>query len=211
MIAGPLFFLLCIKDLSNIISDKSDYFWFTDDTRIINTNSNHLAFRKNINEIFTEINEWFQVSLFSLNYGKTFFLQFGTEKNRQLDTQVSLGNKQITDIHSTKFLGLTLDTSLSWKHQVKKFKSKLNIACYTIRSIKLIMSLELLRMTYFSYVNSILSYGKIFWGISSYNTTIFKIQKRKIRVIMSSGRRDSCHELFTQLNSCSLNIHPLYF
>jgi hypothetical protein len=163
----------------------------------------------NVNKVFTEINEWFQVSLFSLNYGKTFFLQFFTKKSRQLDTKIHLGNKRITNIHSTKFLGLTMDISLSWKHQIKEFKSKLNKACYAIRSIKPFLSLEVLRMTYFFNVNSILSYGKIFWGNSSYSKTIFKMQKRKIRVVISSGRRDSCHELFTQLNCCSLNIHPL--
>ena len=54
-------------------------------------------------------------------------------------------------------------------------------------------------MTKFSHVHSILSYGTIFWGNSSYSKSIFKIQKR-IRVIMTSGRKDSCHELFKQLN-----------
>jgi hypothetical protein len=89
------------------MSDKSNLLWFADDTSIITTNSNLLAFRNNINEVFAEINEWFQVRLFSLNYGKMFFLQFGAKKNRQLDTKISLGNKHITNIHSTKFLGLT--------------------------------------------------------------------------------------------------------
>ena len=110
------------------MSDKSNPLWFTGDTSISTTNSNLLSFRNNINEVFTEINEWFQVSLFSLSYGKTFLLQFGTKKNRQLDTQPSLGNKRITNIHSTTFLGLTIDTSLSWKYQIKEFVSKLNKA-----------------------------------------------------------------------------------
>ena len=207
----PLFFPLCIKALSKIMSDKFNPLWFADDTSIRTTNSNLLSFRNNVNGVFTEINEWFQVSLFFLSYGKTFFLQFGTEKNKQLDTQISLGNKCITNIHTTKFLGLTIDNSLSWKYQIKEFISKLNKACYAIRSVKLFMSLEVLRMTYFSYINSFLSYGKISGWNLSYSETIFKIQKKKNRVVMSSGRRDSCHELFTQLNSCNLNIHPLYF
>jgi len=105
-------------------------------------------------------------------------LQFGTKKNRELDTQISLGNKRITNIHSTKFLGLTIENSLSWKHQIKEFISKLNKACYTIRSVKLFVSLVVLRMSYFSYVNSILSYGKIYRGNLSYSKTIFKKKKK---------------------------------
>ena len=60
------------------------------------------------------------------------------------------------------------------------------------------MSLETLRLIYFSFVHSVPSYGIIFWGNSSYSRSIFKVQKRIIRVIMTSGRRDSCSELFRQ-------------
>jgi hypothetical protein len=66
--------------------------------------------------------------------------------NQQIDTQVSFGNKRLTIIHSTKFLGLTVDTSLSWKYHIEKLKSKLNKACYTINSVKLFMSLEVHKM-----------------------------------------------------------------
>jgi len=59
------------------MSDKSNLLWFADDTSIIITDFDLLAFRNNIDEVFMEINEWFQVSLFSLNYHKTFFLHFG--------------------------------------------------------------------------------------------------------------------------------------
>jgi hypothetical protein len=210
-ILGPLFFLLYINDLSKIMSDKSNPLWLADAMSIITTNSNLLTFRNNINEVFTAINEWFQGSLFALNYGNFFFLEFVTKKNRQLNTQISFGGKHITNIHSTKYLGLTIDTSMSWKYQTEEFESKLNTACYAIRSIKPFMSLEVLRMTYFSYFNLIILYGKIFWWNSSYSKSIFKIWKRKTRVVMISGMRDSCHELFTQLNSCNLNIHSPYF
>jgi len=54
-------------------------------------------------------------NLLSLNYDKTYFLQFVTKKYQQIDTQMSFGNKHITNVHSTKFEGLTIDNSLSWK------------------------------------------------------------------------------------------------
>ena len=34
----------------------------------------------------------------------------------------------ITTIHSTKILGLSIDTSLSWKYHIEELKSKLNKA-----------------------------------------------------------------------------------
>jgi hypothetical protein len=70
-----------------------------------------------------------------------------------------------TPIHSTKFLGLTIDTSLSWKYHIEELKSKLNKACYAVRSFEPFISLEVLKVSYFSYVHSVLSYGIIFLGI----------------------------------------------
>jgi hypothetical protein len=91
----------------------------------------------------------------------------------------------MTVINTTKFLGLTIDTSLSWKYHIEELKSKLKEVCYAINSFKPFMSLEVLRMAYFFFcVRSILSSGIIFWGNSSYNTSILKIQGRIIRVII---------------------------
>jgi len=63
--------------------------------------------------------------------------------------QVSFANKHITNTHSTKFLGLTIDTSISWKDHIQELTAKLNKACYAIRSFQLLVSLNVLRMTYF--------------------------------------------------------------
>jgi len=104
--------------------------------------------------------------------------------NQIIGTQISFGNKHMTVINTTNFLGLTIDTSLSWKYHIEELKSKLNKACYAINSVKPFMSLEVLRMAYFFYVHSILSSGVIFWGNSSYNASILKIQRRIIRGII---------------------------
>ena len=114
--------------------------------------------------------------------------------------QVSFGNRKITTVQSLKFLGLTIDTTLTWKHHIGELTSRLNKACYAIRSIKLFMSLDALRSTYFSYAHSIISYGIIFWENSFYSEDTFKIQKRTIRIIMNSSRNASCQQLFKELN-----------
>jgi hypothetical protein len=44
-----------------------------------------------------------------------------------------------------------------------------------------------------------MTYGQVFWGNSHYSNTIFKIQKRAIRVIMGLKSRDFCREHFKKL------------
>jgi len=101
-------------------------------------------------------------------------------------------------------LGLIIDSQLSWGEQIITLTSKLNKACYSIRAVKSCMSLEVLRTIYFSYAHSAASYGIIFWGNSHFSTNIFKVQKRIIRIITNTGRCNSCHLLFKQLQILSL-------
>jgi hypothetical protein len=68
------------------------------------------------------------------------------------------------------------------------------------------VSHESLRIIYY-YFHAVMSYGIIFWGNSSYsdNMSIFKLQKRIIRIITNSRNRDSCKDLFKKLD-----ILPFY-
>jgi len=105
----------------------------------------------------------------------------------------------------TKFLGLIIDDSLSWKAHIDQMMSKLNTAYFVILMLQAIMSTETLKMVYFAYVHSIISYRIILGGNQPYSKKIFKIQKRVIRIITNSRMRDSCRELFQRLE-----ILPLY-
>jgi len=82
----------------------------------------------------------------------------------------SFANKHITNIHSTKFLGLTIDTSVSLKDHIQELTAKLNKACYAIRSVKPLVSLNVLRMIYFWYVHSIWIF---YFGITHNTANVF--------------------------------------
>jgi hypothetical protein len=62
-------------------------------------------------------------------------------------------------IPNVPFLGLKIDNFLTWKDYIDVLIDKLNRSCFAIRSVKSILSLETLKMVYYSYVHSILNYG----------------------------------------------------
>ena len=80
----------------------------------------------------------------------------------------------------------------------------MNTVCFVIRMIQAIMSTETLRMVYFAYIHSVMSFGIFFWENQPYSEKIFKIQKRVIRIITNSRIRDSCRELFKKLETLPL-------
>jgi hypothetical protein len=167
-------------------------------------------FEKDINTAILKLNKWFHSNLLLLNLEKTYFPQFVTKNINTVDLHISYENKQITSVHSTIFLGLTIDNNLLWHNHIDQMIPKLNKASYVIRFIKLLLSLESLKMIYFSIVHSIISYGIIFWGSSTHTESIFKIQKRVIRIITNSGSRNSCRDLFKELSILPLQSQYIF-
>ena len=141
---------------------------FADDTSIVTSNSNLEDFNNNVNFVMMELINWFWGNLLTLNYDKTHFLQFLTKKN-EIKLQITASNTIITNVNSTKFLGLVIDGALSWRDHIIEVTSKLNRACYDIRMLKPLIPQNMLRMIYFSYVHSVMSYRIIFWGNSHHS------------------------------------------
>ena len=127
-----------------------------------------------------------------------------------MKSQIMASNSIITNINSTKFLGQTIDCTLSWREHISCLTSKLSKACYAIWAIKPFMSPSVLRTVYFLYFHSVMSYGVIFWGNSHLNNNIFKIQKRIIRILANKGKRDSCRNLYKQLQILTLSSQYIF-
>jgi hypothetical protein len=69
-----------------------------------------------------------------------------------------------------------------------------------IRNIKPFMPVNTMKTIYYSYFHPVMTYGLIFWGNSSHADKDFKLQKRVIRVIMGCSYRESCPDVFKELN-----------
>jgi hypothetical protein len=57
-----------------------------------------------------------------------------------------------------------------------------------------------LKLVYFAYFHSVMSYGVIFWGNSTDSKRVFIIPKKIIRIMTGAKRRVSCRELFKKFN-----------
>jgi hypothetical protein len=63
----------------------------------------------------------------------------------------------------TKFLGLIIDDTLSWKQHIDQVINKMCVACCAVRNIQFLVSFTL-RIIYFAHIYSVLSYGTILGG-----------------------------------------------
>jgi hypothetical protein len=127
-----------------------------------------------------------------------------------LDIKVEYDSRFITNTYFTRFLGLTFDNTLYWKSHIDQLLPKLSTACYAITVMKPLMSQATLVMIYYAYFQSIMNYGIIFWGNSSYSINIFRLQKKVIRIITNSRSRDSCSVLFNTLKILTLQSQYIF-
>ena len=204
-ILGPLLFLIYINDLPLLAGINSKIVLFADDTSTIITCSNREDLTTALYKTLSNINLWFKANFLSLNINKTCLLQFRT--NNKIDNTLELKylNETILNVSSVKFLGLLVDDTLSWGQHINQLASKLSSACYAIRTLTPLLSKNAIRMLYFSYAHSIISYGIIFWGNSSNSIKIFKQQKKILRIMTNSKKIESCRKLFKKMK-----ILPFY-
>jgi hypothetical protein len=174
-IFGPLLFLLYINDLPKVVNDKSIPILFADDTSILVTSTNKNYFETKITATFNLINEWLGINLLSINFTKTRYFQFTTKNKPNTQIKVAFDNNQITTISNIKFLGIYINDTGNCKHHIEYILPKLSAACYAMRIIKQYVSLESLKIVYYSNFNSIMNYGLLFLGISSHNKKIFSL------------------------------------
>jgi hypothetical protein len=146
--------------------------------------------------------------LLSLNYNKTQYIQFRTKTDPRNEIIIGYDNNYISNNIDTKFLGLIIDTVV---HQTgRQLLKKLSKTCYTMRILKPIMSIDTLKIVYYSYFHSLIMYGIIFWGNSSLSLQVFKSQKRIIRIMYGLCPMDSCRDAFKILRILLLKSQYIY-
>jgi hypothetical protein len=116
----------------------------------------------------------------------------------------------ISNDNRVKFLGLTLDTTLSWEGHINSVISKLNSVCFILWSLKRFISAETMRAIYFAYALSIMTYGIIFWGYSRYSVKVFMMQKSMIKIMTNLTPRDSRKVMFKELKILHLFSKYIY-
>jgi hypothetical protein len=113
---------------------------------LVITHPNHTDFSKDIPSAFKQLNKWFAANLLSLNLKKTQYVQFMTKNTPIREISISCNNTSILNTSNTKFLGLVITNSLSWKDHITQVITKLSKACYVLRCIRPFMCQDALKI-----------------------------------------------------------------
>ena len=186
-VLGPLLSLIFINDLPNI-SKHLTFCFFADDTNIYYESSNLLHIQKIVNRELRKVHKWLEANRLALNIDKTNFVIFHSQQRKITDQIVlRIGRKKINQETCVKFLGVLLDSNLSWESHLTELSKKLarTTGLFYMYKIRHYAPMDTLILLYYGLFESFLSYGVSVWGSTypMYTDPIFILQKRILKII----------------------------
>uniref|UniRef100_A0A023EYV3 Putative rna-directed dna polymerase from transposon x-element reverse transcriptase n=1 Tax=Triatoma infestans TaxID=30076 RepID=A0A023EYV3_TRIIF len=158
-VLGPLLFLIFINEVGGQVPCK--VILYADDTTLV-TRSNETKLALNIaQDNLKQLKTCIAENELILNEEKTFTKEFMIKRQEKST--------------STNFLGIILDSGISWKNHISELNSKLSKVIYLLRSLKDELRAETLRTAYFGLFHSKLSYGIVLWGGAPDAVTTFRL------------------------------------
>lgn len=213
-ILGPVLFLLYVNGLASVLMQgvgvsSGRICQFADDTSQVLEASSVAGLSLVCSRAAKLMSDWCSNHYLELNVKKTGVITFNKKLGVGESLYVKLNSRSIPVAEHIKFLGVILDANLSWECHIRSLKSKLASNCALIRRLREIVSIESFRIFYFSNIQSVISYGIVFWGSSPFAMEVFKTQKRIIRCMLKLAPRSSCKPHFPALGI--LTVPSLYY
>ena len=201
-ILGPLLFLIYINDMNKAIQNSQVYH-FADDTNLLFSHKNEKTLKKIANKDLQNLYEWLCANRLSLNVAKTEFMIF-RPPHKQLTNRVvlKLNRTKIFESTKIKYLGIILDSRLTWKEHINELSKKLNRSMGMLFKTRDFCPPSILKNLYHSIFNSHVNYGLPVWGYASdiLLDKIIKAQKKAIRTITFSKYTEHVAPLLKKLN-----------
>ena len=189
-ILGPILFLLYINDLTSV-SEYCFSVLFADDTNMFITGKDMDVLCHQLNADLRNVQEWLQCNKLSLNVLKTHYMVF-TPRNRVIgDVDVKIQGVQIQRVYATKFLGVQIDSQLTWKTHIKYTCKKLSKCVGILCKARNKLYKSTLISLYSSFAYPYFIYCNHVWGKNypSCLERISLIQIKFIRIITCSPFR----------------------
>lgn len=210
-VLGPVLFIIYINSLLTLNS-AGEILSFADDTAVFYSADTWQNLKQIVVDDFTNIKNWFDSNMLTINSMKTKYLPFTSLANNL----PNFGPMNITatliieEAHSMKYLGIVIDKHLRWDLQVKNVTKKIRGLLSRFKYLKQYLGINQLKTIYFALIQSHLSYGIIGWGAVA-NCYLYKLnvlQKWFLKIILNKTYTYSSDSLFQEMNV--MGVRQLY-
>ena len=187
---------------------------FADDTNMFGTDNDLEALIVNVNTELEKIVKWLNANKLSLNIEKTHYMLFRNKGKVVKETcKVYMNRQEISEVETTKFLGVIIDNRLNWKHHIDSICNKVSKNIGIILTARRVFNKNTLLSLYYSFIYPYFTYCIHVWG-SAYKTRLQKLQilqKKIIRIISGVPPRSLTDPLYSDLKILKFNHLYIYY
>jgi hypothetical protein len=206
-VLGPFLFILYINDFHEC-SDLFDFHHFADDSNLFYENKNISVLEYKINKELDNIHVWLCANKLSLNIEKSNFVIFHPyQKNPDIDINLSIPGRYLEKVDHIKYLGVFIDSHLSWKYQISHIAKKIRRGIGILSKVRYLVNTNILVKLYYAIIYPFFLYALIIWG-NTYPTTLkplVVLQKKAICIITFSPFDEHSSPIFKRLRLTKLS------
>lgn len=194
-VMGNNLFLILMNDFTTA-TDDAEFVMYADDGCVIVSASNQQELRSKLTKVMNEVASWFSVNGMILNVEKTNIIQFCLRGKKEHNLNIYCNNELVPQVDEVKYLGLIIDSGLTWNPHTDSLCDRLSSACFALSRLRPSLHPTNVRKAYFGYFHALLTYGIELWATSANRDRIFKLQKRAVRCIRGVPWDHPARELF---------------
>ena len=159
-----------------------------------------------MNNELLKLSETKNVNKLSLNVKKTKYMLFCIKKPHIEGGNMLLNGEIVDKVNHFKFLGVIIDSHLSWMDHVQHIRKKISKGIGILYKTKDYRKSDTLLTFYCSFVYPYLIYCIEVWGATTKGNfiSLLKTQKRVVRLIKSVSIRTESAPLFSELKMLSV-------
>lgn len=207
---GPLLFSVYLNDLGNL-GLVGRLCIFADDVSIFYPYKNDLILKTQIERDAALLVEFARLNRLKLNPNKTKLVRFRPHSaNINHDFQLTIDTKTIDESHSVKYLGITLQSNMSWNMHIEEVKKKIAPAIGILYKLKWKLDESTKTMIFHSLIHSHIKYLAIAYAYNK-NNNCFKslqhFQNKALKIVFNLPATFSTNLLYTTV---AKNILPIY-
>ena len=131
---GPLLSIIFCNDIQ-CFDLYGSLILFADDTTLINMNKSKKYLEFQMQHDVATLIDWFKASKLSLNLSKSVLLRFWRDEKEPREN-LNINGLYISEVDTTKFLGVHLDKNMSWDDHLTQLFNKLNNNRYLLSNLK---------------------------------------------------------------------------
>ena len=156
----------------HLCSGLFDFHLFADDANLFYKHKNINTLQSNINDELKNVHIWLCANKLSLNIVKSNFVIFHPPQRKiSVDFQVFISGKPLKREICIKYLGIYIDSNLSWKPQIDHISEKIKRSIGILSKLRYYVNISVLTNLYYALVYPFLIYGITAWG-NTYPTTL---------------------------------------